>query len=307
MTAEGVDWVATGPSPAELRAAGKSFALRYIDRADYPSLSAAEAAALHAQGIDVGCIAEWGSQRMLGGSRAGAADGQRAARALRDIGAPAGTAVYFAADWNATSAQMAAIDAYLTAAGSVIGHECTGVYGGLAVIRHALQSRTASRFWQTYAWSGTPTVWAAGTHLQQYRNGQAVAGHTVDLDRALVADWGQWHARVSATTLEMDMTPLAITDEAPGTEVTVAAGTDFYDLDGKTRIDTFDAALDWRASPYGAGALRAIYATTGGLRRIVLLRPSGTRTAADATAAAIAKAIAADRATAKVGIVYPEG
>jgi len=81
---EGVDWVATGPSPAELKAAGKTFALRYLDRHDAGTtlLTAAEVTALHAAGIDVGCIAEWGAQRMLGGGSAGTIDGQRAKAAL---------------------------------------------------------------------------------------------------------------------------------------------------------------------------------------------------------------------------------
>jgi hypothetical protein len=48
----------------------------------------------------------------------------------------------------------------------------------------------AAWFWQTYAWSAG--VWAPGNHIEQYQNGVALAGATLDLDRALTADYGQW-------------------------------------------------------------------------------------------------------------------
>ena len=191
----GVDWVATGPSPAQLAAAGKVFALRYLDRPDYPLLTRAEIDGLHAANIDVGLIAEWGSQRMLGGASAGVIDGMRARAALTTLGAPAGTVVYFAADWPATSGQMAAIDAYLQAVSPIIGQANTGIYGGRPVIAHCIASKSASHFWQTYAWSGTPPRWVIpGIHLQQYLNGQKIAGKTVDLCAAIQPEWGQWHA-----------------------------------------------------------------------------------------------------------------
>lgn len=193
--AEGVDWVATGPSPAELVAAGKSFAMRYIARSDYPPLSVAEAAGLHAEGLDVGIIGEWGSQRMLGGRTAGVIDGQKAAAALASLGAPAGVVVYACADWDVQPAQLPSVDSYLAGFASVVGQPCTGLYGGLRVIEHVQGTRTASHFWQCYAWSGVrTTVWAPNTHLQQYRNGETIAGHSVDLDRSMQADWGQWRA-----------------------------------------------------------------------------------------------------------------
>ena len=147
----GVDWLGSGPTAAELAAAGKVFRLGYIDRPD-SSLTRIQIDLMHAAGIDIGLIAEWGAQRMLGGASAGVMDGMRIRDALTQLGAPSGTVVYCAADWNATAAQMAKIDGYLGGVASVIGHECTGVYGGRAVILHVLASGSASHFWQTYAW-----------------------------------------------------------------------------------------------------------------------------------------------------------
>ena len=164
----GVDWLGSGPTAAELAAAGKVFRLGYIDRPD-SSLTRIQIDLMHAAGIDIGLIAEWGAQRMLGGASAGVMDGMRIRDALTRLGAPSGTVVYCAADWNATAAQMAKIDGYLGGVASIIGHECTGVYGGRAVILHVLASGSASHFWQTYAWSGTPPRWVIpGIHLQQY-------------------------------------------------------------------------------------------------------------------------------------------
>jgi hypothetical protein len=72
---------------------------------------------------------------------------------------------------------------------------------------------------------------------------------------------------------EVDVTPATIDDETPKT-VTTALNSPWYDLDGKTVLKSDTAALVPRLSPYGAGTKRAIYATTGGIRRIVLVTPA---------------------------------
>jgi N-acetyl-anhydromuramyl-L-alanine amidase AmpD len=68
----------------------------------------------------------------------------------------------------------------------------------------------------------------------------------------------------------------AITSEVPA-QVTVAAGTRLYALDGTTVIRTQATALDWRSSPFACGLQRAIYATVGTVRQLVLCKPSATR------------------------------
>jgi hypothetical protein len=72
---------------------------------------------------------------------------------------------------------------------------------------------------------------------------------------------------------ETDVTPTTIDDETPKT-VTTAANSPWYDLDGKTVLKSDTAALVPRLSPYGSGTKRAIYATTGGIRRVVLVTPA---------------------------------
>jgi Rv2525c-like, glycoside hydrolase-like domain len=188
---EGVDYLGTGPTPAELVAAGKHFRLGYLDRPD-SSLTRADIDAHHAAGIDVGLLAEWGEQRMLGGRTAGVVDGQRAGRALSALGAPNGVTVFFCADWDVQRIQLPVVEAYLNGVISVFALPDTGLYGGLSVIQHMQAAGLAAHFYQTYAWSYG--IWAAGLALQQYSNGQSIGGQEVDFDRAMVAEWGQWKA-----------------------------------------------------------------------------------------------------------------
>jgi hypothetical protein len=108
--------------------------------------------------------------------------------------------IYFSVDWDAGSGDWAAIDAALKGAASVIGAGRVGIYGGYNTIAHCASAGTAAWFWQTYAWStwtnpatGEHEVrWHPRCHLQQYKNGVSLADGTVDLTRAVQADYGQW-------------------------------------------------------------------------------------------------------------------
>jgi hypothetical protein len=116
------------------------------------------------------------------------------------LGMPAGRPIYFSVDWDAGSGDWAAIDAALRGAATVIGASRVGVYGSYDTIRHCQDAKTASWFWQTYAWSGGK--WATGVHLQQYKNGVKIGLGDCDLNRSMVADYGQWGY---ASELEDDM------------------------------------------------------------------------------------------------------
>ena len=82
------------------------------------------------------------------------------------------------------------------------------------------------------------------------------------------------------------MTPAAITDETLYF-IDTPANAPLYDHDGLTKLSTLYTALTNRLSPYGVGAKRAIFVTTGGIRRVALVTPSAKRQvpAADCTAA----------------------
>ena len=189
----GVDYSGGRPGGAALRAAGKTFAIRYIAHsiAEY-NLTLAEVADLTARGLSIVIVCERGTQRALGGQAAGAFDAKLALSTANALGLPPDRPIYFAVDWNMQRDQESAVQAYFAGVASVIGLARTGIYGGLSAVQHAQAGKWATWFWQTYAWS--LGIWASGVHIRQYLNGQSIGGAAVDFDMALMADFGQWPA-----------------------------------------------------------------------------------------------------------------
>jgi hypothetical protein len=190
MAVEGVDYADARPSPSGLYAAGKRFAVRYGGPGrDSKQLHSAELAALRAAGLDVVANAE-GAADGYRGRDAGRAWAISARDHFTALGMPADRPIYFSVDWDADSADWAAIDAALRGSAEILGAARVGVYGSYDVIAHCVAAGTARWFWQTYAWSGGR--WHPRAHIQQYKNGVTVAGGSVDLNRAITADYGQW-------------------------------------------------------------------------------------------------------------------
>lgn len=214
----------------QLRRDGRTFVLRYAVTKGADSLGHAELATLLAAGLDVGVIYETTGNAALQGSAAGSVFGTRAAGALRTLGAPEGTAVYLAeTDFDVQPQDFAAVRGFYSVAAQVIllaGYRC-GVYGGYNAMLAV--STLAVLRWQTYAWSRGQ--WATNLALQQYDNGVALHGLTVDLDRSLVDDFGQWrgHTPPPPPTEEYDMALVVIaTQDAQG------ASTGSYLVDSAT-------------------------------------------------------------------------
>lgn len=196
---EGVDYSSSRPGGAALAAAGKRFAVRYVPyqiRQDFggplvwvaKGLTVAERDDLLAHHVAIALVFESTADRMLGGHAAGIADAQLIGPGLAHCGMPFDSFIYFACDFDAQPAQYATIDAYLAGAASVLGAGRVGIYAGYHVVEHC--RRTAAKAWQTYAWSGGRL--SSFASLYQYRNGQSINGASVDYDRALVADYGQY-------------------------------------------------------------------------------------------------------------------
>jgi len=86
--------------------------------------------------------------------------------------------------------QMGTVLDFLRGGASVRGSaRWTGPYGERDVCAAAANAGFGY-LWNTYAWSGG--LWEPRAQLQQYRNGQRLGSGTVDLDRAITADYGQW-------------------------------------------------------------------------------------------------------------------
>lgn len=207
MTLEGVDYAWARPSVAGLVSAGKKFVVRYGGPGSVgKQLDAAEARALIEAGIAIVANAEGAADGMLGGRDVGRAWARQADEHFRALGMPDDRPIYLSVDFDAGSAHWPAIDAALRGAAEVLGADRVGVYGGYDTIRHCQSAGTARWFWQTYAWSSGR--WASGVHLQQYKNHVSLAGGTVDLCRAMVADYGQWGQQREDDMLTEDDQPI---------------------------------------------------------------------------------------------------
>lgn len=190
MPIPGVDYSWARPDPACLYKSGFRFAVRYVSYSTTgKSMSAAEVKELHAAGLSVVTVWQQGAQDALGGFDRGSQYARDADRMHRAAGGPSSAPIYFAVDFDASTAQLPACFQYLRGAASVLGWGRVGVYGSVRVIRY-MAERGVRWLWQTYAWSGGQ--WDPRAQLRQWRNGVTRCGGTVDLTDATTDDYGQW-------------------------------------------------------------------------------------------------------------------
>jgi hypothetical protein len=150
----------------ELKDSHLDFVARYYrDPASrWPALSAAEARSVSAAGMQLVALWEWHSHDPAYFSYAtGYWDAMKAYREALAVGQPAGSAIYFAVDFNAQAAQIAGpVDQYfrgiaagLAATGEPSQAYRIGVYGSGAVCDYLKSARLAQ-----YAWLSNSTAWA---------------------------------------------------------------------------------------------------------------------------------------------------
>jgi hypothetical protein len=150
----------------ELKGSRLDFVARYYrDPASrWPTLSAAEARMVSATGMRLVAVWESHSHRPdYFNYAAGYADAIAASGQAKGIGQPAGSAIYFAIDFNAQEADIrGAVDRYFrgvaaglqTAARGVPEYR-VGVYGSGAVCDYLKRARLAE-----YAWLSNSTAWS---------------------------------------------------------------------------------------------------------------------------------------------------
>lgn len=191
---EGVDYAFSRPPVSALVAAGKRFAVRYGGAGTSDKwLTMAEADDLSEAGIAIVANVEGSASGLLGGRSVGERWATNAYSQFTTIGMPRDRPIYLSVDFDVQSGQWPAVADALRGAASAIGIDRVGVYGGRRAIEWARRDGLARWFWQTYAWSGNPTRWVAGNHLEQYRNGVRIGGADCDLNRSLTVDYGQWY------------------------------------------------------------------------------------------------------------------
>ena len=100
--------------------------------------------------------------------------------------------IYFSVDFDALDMHYSVIDNYFRGVHTALaGRYQVGVYGHADLIDHLHANGLAAGFWQTYAWSGGRL--SANADLYQYKNGQTLAGGSVDFDKIYhPAELGAW-------------------------------------------------------------------------------------------------------------------
>lgn len=204
MAVFGVDYAWGRPGASALKRAGAKFACRYLSHdTTGKNLTRAEADELSEAGLWLVVVWETAANRALDGKAAGTADAQAAAGQAKACGMPDDRPIYFAVDWDASSSQQSAINAYLDGAASVLGRDRVGLYAGYGPVNRAFDAGKITYGWQTYAWSGGR--WDARAQLQQYSNDHTINGVGLDYDRAVKSDYGQWRVGVSPEEGNDDM------------------------------------------------------------------------------------------------------
>lgn len=193
-----------------LKENGIDFAVRYLVPASgataWKALSKAEADDIRAAGLSLMLCWELTGDRVKGGSDVGKVDGAAARKLAEDMGVQPGTAIYFAADYNAPETDFRAIYEYLYGASQEIGAYRVGLYGHEALVRYMAERNVCRYFWQCVAWSNT---FDAAATVRQYAwqgadEAKALAakvGFAVDLDSAETLA-GMWPAVKPSTEPE---------------------------------------------------------------------------------------------------------
>jgi hypothetical protein len=193
--AHGIDLATdAGQVARSIKDNGIHFVARYYRKPDsrWPSLSAGEAKVISALGLNLVTVWESHSQhRDYFTYGRGYWDAVSAYRQAKAVGQPAGSAIYFAVDFDARGADLVPVDQYfrgVTAglAGSNGGTSeyKVGVYGSGAVCDSVKRARLAN-----YTWLSNSTAWAGSSSFTAWniRQGRPFAhlGFNHDSDEAL--------------------------------------------------------------------------------------------------------------------------
>lgn len=168
MSVLGVDYSYARPAPAEIRAAGYGFVMRYLSNEPAKNISTGELAALHAAGLMVGFVWEAQAGDPEGGAPSGTVDGATAGNLMRALGVPTSVPVFWALDvddrgdpnWKVQT------NAYNQAFREAVGGYAPWPYGSVRLIDEF------GGGWQTEAWSDG----AVSPHafLLQYAEGSLI-------------------------------------------------------------------------------------------------------------------------------------
>jgi Rv2525c-like, glycoside hydrolase-like domain len=196
---KGLDTTANcGPLAPQLKDAGYDFVARYYAHTGSKRLSVPEAKLVSAAGLQIVVVWETAPTKAAYFSRArGVDDGTSAYHAAQLLGQPAGSAIYFAVDYDASQATISGaisdyfcgiIDGFATIADPAPPAYRIGVYGSGATCAALVGHGLAALSWlaQSTGWAGykTYTTW----NIKQGKETE-VLGIDIDSDEA-VGDYG---------------------------------------------------------------------------------------------------------------------
>jgi peptidoglycan hydrolase-like protein with peptidoglycan-binding domain len=204
----GYDWSGDTPSVNSLRAGGASFVGRY-SVADHPrGISGGELQMFTAAGMDIITFWESNAGWMLGGYPAGVAAAQDHQRNVRACGQAAPVPMFAADDVDTMWGQLDTIAACLDGVASVLGRDCTGIYGEGLVVDQMLARGKAKYGCQALAWAyESPGLgWSARAQVHQdgYNLYPGGTGTQCDGLTAVADDFGQWR-RPSAPPADVQL------------------------------------------------------------------------------------------------------
>jgi hypothetical protein len=152
-------------------------------------LTAVEAKAIIGAGLGLLTIYESDANRALKGAAGGVADVITALQEARIVAQPAGSAIYFAVDFDVQKKDLPTIGEYFLAAKKSILPYTIGGYGSYDLCEY-LYSIGITNLWQTYAWSHGKV--SAHTNVLQHLNGANVCGISCDLNDSFGGE-GFWN------------------------------------------------------------------------------------------------------------------
>lgn len=167
---------------AALRSLGYEYAIRYCVPGYSKSITAQEAEALHSAGLRIGLCWETTAARAKAGAAAGLADGRSAKEYAAAIGAPEGTVIFFAVDYNAPAADYDKIAAYMIAAATSCRPYKLGIYGPYHVVEEMEWREIGESYWQCVAWSDGQ--WSSHAQIRQRQGNVPTGIVTIDVNTA---------------------------------------------------------------------------------------------------------------------------
>lgn len=187
--AKGADFTDKNLTGKEMKAAGLTFACRYISghQGGWKELSLPEAKEKSAAGILL--VSNWeDTGHPKDSEAAGEIEAETALVEAHKCGMPAFRPIYFSIDFNA---KPAAFDSYFRGVKHVLGAAYTGCYGSAALIQHLHGAGLIKWGWRTQS-----TGWYGGASTADCQivqsGGSTVHGTSIDRDTSLTADIGGW-------------------------------------------------------------------------------------------------------------------